>query len=232
MKLKELTKVIQQLLPAQAQPDHLSVSLETDAKPTIFIIDDDDGIRAVIRSILEEKNWAVEDYATGEDFLKAYSPGRKGCILIDVSLPGMTGLDLLARLNRQDNKLPAIIITGHSDVPMAVQAMKGGASDFIEKPISQEELVASIQRALEQSEDSGKLLAHRETAARNLAGLTSRQLQIMELVLAGHPSKNIATDLGISQRTVENHRAVIMKKTGAKSLPALARLALTASLSE
>jgi two-component system CheB/CheR fusion protein len=232
VKLKELTKVIQQLLPAQAQPDHLSVSLETDAKPTIFIIDDDDGIRAVIRSILEEKNWAVEDYATGEDFLKAYSPGRKGCILIDVSLPGMTGLDLLARLNRQDNKLPAIIITGHSDVPMAVQAMKGGASDFIEKPISQEELVASIQRALEQSEDSGKLLAHRETAARNLAGLTSRQLQIMELVLAGHPSKNIATDLGISQRTVENHRAVIMKKTGAKSLPALARLALTASLSE
>jgi len=112
---------------------------------------------------------------------------------------------------------------------MAVQAMKAGALDFIEKPIGRDELLASVERALEQSRDAGKLLLWRETAANQVAGLTVRQRQIMELVLAGHPSKNIAADLGISQRTVENHRASIMKRTGSKSLPALARLALAAA---
>ena len=121
------------------------------------------------------------------------------------------------------------MITGNSDVPMAVQAMKAGASDFIEKPIGNSEQHASVERALEQARDSGKLSAWRETAANHIAGLTPRQRQIMELVLAGHPSKNIAADLGISRRTVENHRASIMKKTGSTSLPALARLALAAA---
>jgi two-component system CheB/CheR fusion protein len=118
------------------------------------------------------------------------------------------------------------MITGNSDVRMAVQAMKAGASDFIEKPISRDELLASVERALEQSRDSGKLSAWRQDAASHVSELTPRQHQIMALVLAGHPSKNIAADLGISQRTVENHRATIMKKTGSKSVPALACLAL------
>ena len=121
------------------------------------------------------------------------------------------------------------MITGNSDVPMAVQAMKAGASDFIEKPIGRGELLASVQRALEQSKDMGKLSAWRQDAAQRVAGLTPRQHEIMSMVLAGHPSKNIAADLGISQRTVENHRAAIMEKTGSKSLPALARLALAAA---
>ena len=112
------------------------------------------------------------------------------------------------------------MITGNSDVPMAVQAMKAGATDFIEKPIGRSELLASVERALEQSQDASKLSAWREDAANHIARLTPRQRQIMDMVLAGHPSKNIAADLGISQRTVENHRAAIMKKTGSKSLPA------------
>ena len=143
----------------------------------------------------------------------------------------MNGLELLQRLRDAGHRLPAIMITGNSDVPMAVQAMKAGASDFIEKPIGSSELLASVERALEQSRDSSKLSAWREAAANHVADLTPRQRQIMELVLAGHPSKNIAADLGISQRTVENHRASIMKKTGSKSLPALARLALAAAWS-
>ena len=114
---------------------------------------------------------------------------------------------------------------------MAVEAMKAGASDFMEKPIGGTELLVGVERALEQSRDASKALAWRESAANQIAGLTSRQRQIMELVLAGHPSKNIAADLGISQRTVENHRAPIMKKTGSKSLPALARLAMAATAS-
>jgi two-component system CheB/CheR fusion protein len=141
----------------------------------------------------------------------------------------MNGLELLRRLRDADRRLPAIMITGNSDVPMAVQAMKAGASDFIEKPIGRSELLASIERSLEQARDTSKLSAWHEDAANHVAGLTSRQRQIMELVLAGQPSKNIAADLGISQRTVENHRASIMKKTGSASLPALARLALAAA---
>ena len=140
----------------------------------------------------------------------------------------MDGFELLQRLSDAGHWLPAIMITGNSDVPMAIQAMKAGVSDFIEKPISRDELLASVERAVEKSHDSSKLSARREEAANHVAGLTPRQRQIMELVLAGHPSKNIAADLRISQRTVENHRASIMKKTGSKSVPALARLALTA----
>ncbi len=121
------------------------------------------------------------------------------------------------------------MITGDSDVSMAVRAMKAGASDFIEKPIGRDELLRSIDRALELAADSNKLGEWRDAAVGHLAGLTPRQRDVMERVLAGHPSKNIAADLGISQRTVENHRASIMKRTGSKSLPALARLALVAA---
>ena len=121
------------------------------------------------------------------------------------------------------------MITGNADVAMAVQAMKAGALDFIEKPIGRDELLACVERALDHSQDASKLTAWREAAASHMAGLTPRQKQVMELVLAGCPSKNIAADLGISQRTVENHRAEIMKRTGAKSLPALARLAVAAA---
>lgn len=120
------------------------------------------------------------------------------------------------------------MITGHGDVQTAVRAMKAGASDFLEKPVGRGELLACVRRALERSSDAAKLLAWREDAAERLAGLTPRQRQIMTLILAGHPNKNIAADLNISQRTVENHRATIMRNTGARSLPELARLALAA----
>jgi two-component system CheB/CheR fusion protein len=229
LKLKELTQVVQRLLPvAAAPPPHVAVAAEADAA-TIFIVDDDPRLRQALRSVLEDDGRIVEDYADCESFLAAYRPGREACLLIDAYLPGMSGLNLLRRLGETGQHLPAIMITGNSDVPMAVEAMKAGASDFIEKPVSRADLLASVSRALEQARDSSKLLAWREDAASHMAGLTARQRQIMDLVLAGHPSKNIAADLGISQRTVENHRASIMKRTGSKSLPALARLALAAA---
>ena len=133
-----------------------------------------------------------------------------------------------AKLGEPGHRLPAIVITGHGDVAMAVRAMKAGALDFIEKPVRAPDLLAGIARALEQSRDAGNLLTWRATAAASIAGLTGRQRDVMAMVLAGQPSKNIAADLGISQRTVENHRASIMRKTGTRSLPALARLALAA----
>jgi len=234
VKLSELTAAIQRLLPApnpEARPnaEPPAGAARTLEPSVVFVVDDDDNIRRTIRTVLENEGHVVEDYAAGEAFLAAYRPGRDGCLLIDAYLPGMGGLELLQRLRDAGDQLTAIVITGHSDVPMAVQAMKAGALDFIEKPIGAPELLASIERALEQSRDSGKLFAWREDATKHVSSLTPRQRQVMELVLAGHPSKNIAADLGVNQRTVENHRASIMKKTGARSLPALARLALAAS---
>ncbi len=233
IRLGELTQAIQSLLPtaqsAPSPPPHRAALAGSSGAPVIFVVDDDRGVREAIRSVLEAEDWIVEDYAACEAFLEVYRPGREACLVIDAYLPGMGGLELLRRLQDAGHVLPSIMITGNSDVPMAVQAMKAGASDFIEKPISRDELLASVARALEQSRDSGKRSAWRHDAASHMAGLTARQHEIMDLVLAGHPSKNIAADLGISQRTVENHRASIMKKTGVRSLPALARLALAAT---
>jgi FixJ family two-component response regulator len=229
-------------IPVDDMPDRLSSEIKVHARTphladasgrpgpaVIFVVDDDEQTRKSIRGVLEEDGRAVEDYATCEEFLAAYHPGREACLLIDAALPGMTGLQLLQCPGDAGNRLPAIMITGSSDVPLAVQAMKAGASDFIEKPIGRGELLASVERALEQSRGTSKLFDRRESAADHVSALTPRERQIMELVLAGHPSKNIAADLGISRRTVENHRAAVMKKTGSKSLPALARLALAAA---
>jgi len=234
MKLQELTQAVQRLMPlsrdlAQIRKPRSGKAESGSGGPVIFVVDDDDGVREAIRGVLEDDGRTVEDFSTSEAFLEAFRPGQESCIVVDAYLPGMSGLALLERLRDVGHHLPAIMITGSSDVPMAVQAMKAGASDFIEKPISRSELLSCVDRALEQSRDSGKLSAWQENAANHVAGLTTRQRQIMELVLAGHPSKNIAADLGISQRTVENHRAAIMMKMGTRSLPALARLALAAA---
>jgi two-component system CheB/CheR fusion protein len=182
-----------------------------------------------MRDLLEENGYSVEVFADGPAFFDAYRPGRAGCLLADVLMPGMSGLELIQLLNAKGHQLPAIMITGSGDVPMAVQAMKAGAVDFIEKPVGNDDLLASIERALDHTQGTATLSASRETAAACVASLTTRQRQILDLVLAGHPSKNIAADLGISQRTVDNHRAAIMRKTGSKSLPALIRTALAAA---
>jgi two-component system CheB/CheR fusion protein len=234
VKLKELTEAVQHLLSEVQTATAILHPLPAAAPdrrkaPVIFVVDDDHQVREAIRAVLEYDGRIVEDFPTCESFLEVYHPGREGCILVDAYLPGMNGIELLRKLNSAGHRLPAIMITGNSDVRMAVEAMRAGAMDFIEKPIGGAELLAGIARALEQSRDSDKLSAWREAAAGHVADLTLRQRQIMKLVLAGQPNKNIAVDLGISQRTVENHRASIMRKTGAKSLPALARLALAAA---
>jgi two-component system CheB/CheR fusion protein len=232
VKASDLDKAVARLLAGapglqEARPPQAEAA--QGASPVIFVVDDDSRIREGVRALLEDEGRIVEDFPTGEAFLEAWRPGRESCLLIDAGLPGMSGLDLLKRLREAGDGPPAIMITGNSDVPMAVAAMKAGALDFIEKPIGAPELLASVERALERARDSGSMAAWRENAAAQLSELTAREREIMDLVVAGHPSKNIAADLGISQRTVENHRAAIMKKTGSTSLPALARLALAAA---
>ncbi len=221
VKLDALTHLIQRLLapkPAAAADG-----------ATIYIVDDDSIVRDALRELLEADGHVVEDFGNCEAFLAAYQPGGAACLLIDAYLPGIDGIELLRQLKNAGHHLPAIMITGSSAVPIAVEAMKVGAIDFLEKPVIRADLIASIDRALDLSRDATKLLDWQADAATHIDGLTRRQLQIMEMVLAGHASKTIAAELDISQRTVENHRAAIMKKTGAKSLPALARLALAAA---
>ncbi|MFA5123199.1 chemotaxis protein CheB [Zavarzinia sp.] len=219
-----LTAAIQRLLPDPVAHDQPAVP-----PPTIYIVDDDSHIRDGFRALLEAEGMTVETYSSCEDFLASYRPVPGACLLVDAYLPGMNGIELLRQLRDSDRGLPSIMITGSSDVPSAVEAIKAGASDFIEKPVSRDELLAGIERALDEARDSGKRHAFQAAAADHIACLTPRQREIMDMVLAGHPSKNIAADLGVSQRTVENHRAAIMRRTGAKSLPALARLALAAA---
>lgn len=233
-KLKEVTFVIRSLLAQQRQALAEGRQLkETEPRETttsiIFVVDRDDIFRDTIRGVLESSDYLVQDYATCEAFLADYSPGRRACLLVDAHAPGMEGLELLHRLRRNGDDLPAVMISDSSPVSVAVDAMKAGASDFIEKPFGRSEVLHSVARALEHALDANKKLAWRQEATHCIESLTLRQRQIMDMVLAGHPSKNIAAELGISQRTVENHRASIMNRTHSKSIPALARIALAAN---
>jgi two-component system CheB/CheR fusion protein len=233
VKLRELTQAVQRAFSASrsVSPVASRTQVTVEAKLDgclVFVVDDNEQIGEDMRTVIEADGGLVDVYATSEAFMASYRPGAKTCLLVDAYLPGMNGIDLLRQLRQGGDAMPAIMITGNSDVAMAVAAMKAGASDFIEKPVSSVELLSSIQRAIDSSLDHGRLAARQETASMHMNGLTVRQRQIMAMVLAGEPSKNIAADLGISQRTVENHRASIMRKTGAKSLPALARLAVAA----
>jgi len=195
---------------------------------TIYIVDDDGAVRENLRELLELEGHAVEDFSNSEAFLAAFRPGGEACLLIDANLPGMSAVALLMHIEEMGYGLPAIMVSGCGNVGVAVQAMKAGAVDFIEKPASCADLIASIDRALSLSREAKRSFESRANAAAHIGGLTPRQHEVMEKVLAGHPSKNIAADLHISQRTVENHRASIMRKTCVKSLPALARLAMAA----
>ena len=226
--LMQLQRTIRSLLPPRA-PDHARIL----GAPKVIIVDGDAQVRQVLRDVLEDDGRAVEDHSSCEAFIAGHALGSSqpgdGCLLIDMAMPGLSGLELLRRLRAAGDRLPVIMISGRGDAHPAVEAMKAGAFDYLEKPIDRCDLLAAVERALELSLDAGKRSAWHDAAVGSIAGLTERQREVMGLVIAGHPSKNIAADLGISQRTVENHRAAIMDKTGSKSLPALARLAMAAA---
>jgi two-component system CheB/CheR fusion protein len=230
VRLDVLTEAIQRLLPAsRASRRARAEPAAAPAAPLIIVVDDDAQFCAVTLSVLQSSGYLAESYASGEAYLEAYHPDHGQCLLIDAYLPGMSGITLLERLRQAGSLHPAIVMTALSDVPMVVKAMKAGAFDFIEKPVGAAGLLGSIGRALELAEDSFKRTEWKANAASQIARLTPRERQILTLVLAGHANKVIAADLGVSQRTVEYHRAAIMRKTEAGSLPALARLAVAAS---
>ncbi len=193
---------------------------------TVFVIDDNQAVRAALRDVLQDDGYAVEIFASAQRFLDSYRPNNPRCLLVDALLPGMSGIDLIQRLRNMGDPIPAIVVSGHADVPMVVRAMKAGAVDFVEKPLGREQLLESVRRALESFEETARITEFLKLSAIRVASLTDRQHQILNLILAGQPAKNIAADLGISQRTVDNHRAAIATKTGSKSMAALMHTAV------
>jgi two-component system response regulator FixJ len=197
-------------------------------RPTVFVVDDDPAVRESLRLLISESGLAVETFASAEHFLRACRPDRAGCLLLDVRMSGMSGLDLQERLRARRIPIPVVIITGYADVPMAIKAMKAGAVNFIEKPFHDGELLNSIRAGLQQSEaDRSKATTRSDVLAR-LGQLTSREREVFELVVDGVSNKQIAFELGISRKTVEAHRAQVMQKMRARTLADLVRFAIIA----
>jgi two-component system response regulator FixJ len=200
-------------------------------EPTIFIVDDDDGVRDSLQLLLQAAGFSqIGAYESSLRFLDAAEPRPGDCLLLDVRMPDMDGLELQAELNRRALRLPVIVMTGHGDVPIAVRAMKAGAADFIEKPFTDDLLIDCVRRALALSAETLRLSEEASEILRRLQTLTAREREVLEGMVAGHPNKVIAHDLGISPRTVEIHRARVMEKMDARSLSALVRMALAVGI--
>jgi two-component system response regulator TtrR len=198
------------------------------AKPLIHIVDDDEAMRDSLAWLLDGDRYAVHTYSSGEDFLERHAPGRPACVILDIRMPGISGVEVHERLVRRGATTPVIFVTGHGDVPMAVEAIKRGAFDFIEKPFSETKLMAIIGRALEDEERrAGESSALSEVAQR-LSKLSPREREVLDLVIAGKMNKTIADAMNISIKTVEAHRAKVMDKMGAKSLAELVQLVVQA----
>ena len=197
---------------------------------TVHVIDDDPMIRETLRRLFEAERWTVVTYASAEGFLAAPRPGGAACLLVDALLPGMDGVALVTKLRSEGLDLPTVMLTGHGDAAMAVAALRAGASDLIEKPAAAADLLASVRHAIHAGSDGHTRATSRKAALNRFAALTAREHAVLARVLEGKPNKIIAADLGINQRTVENHRAAVMRKTGAASLPALVRLSLAADM--
>jgi two-component system response regulator FixJ len=194
----------------------------------VHVVDDDEAMRDSLSFMFQAHGMAVRSYPSAEAFLQVVDGIQRGCVVTDVRMPGIGGVELVRRLVEQGANLPVVVITGHGDVPLAVEAMKSGAADFIEKPFDDLVLVKAVNAALAQLARASALGAAKTAAAERLAALSGREQDVLAGLLDGKPNKVIARDLGISPRTVEVYRAHVMTKTGASSLPELVRLALLA----
>jgi FixJ family two-component response regulator len=198
----------------------------------VFVVDDDSSVRKALKMLVRSIGLEAETYGSAKDFLEGFDPRRPGCLVLDVRMPGMSGLELQERLEAMHAAVPIIFITAHGDVPMAVEAMKAGAVDFLQKPFRDQDLIDRIQRALEHDRMSRQVTVEREEIEKRLASLTPREHEVMEKVVAGSPNKAIASDLDLSERTVEIHRARVMTKMEADSLPHLVQLVMRARSAE
>ncbi len=194
--------------------------------PTVFVVDDDEGVRNSLRFLLKSVGLHTQTLASATEFLDSYKPSQPGCLVLDVRMPGMSGLELQQQLNLRGAVIPVIFITGHGDIPMAVEAMQQGAFDFLQKPFRDQDLIDRIQRALERDGRNRAALDQHAKIRERLDSLTPREREVLALMTRGKPNKIMAAELGVSQRTVEIHRARVMEKSGAASLAQLVRMVM------
>jgi FixJ family two-component response regulator len=194
--------------------------------PVVFIVDDDTGVRGSLRVLLKSVGLACTPLASAQEFLKAYDPSQPGCLVLDIRMPGMSGLELQQELNRVGAIVPVIFITGHGDIPMAVEAMQQGAFDFLQKPFRDQDLLDRIQRAIVKDAQLRRSLGEHERIRAHLESLTPREREVLDLMTLGKQNKVIGQELGVSPRTIEIHRARVMEKMNATSVAELVRMML------
>lgn len=199
-------------------------------EPVVHVVDDDEGVRSSLAFLLECSEIATRTYESAVQFLRALPTMEHGCIITDVRMPEMTGMELVAKLKALGITDPVIVITGHADVPMAIQALHSGVSDFIEKPFSDEAILLAVRTALARQQSRGEIELERDEIRRHLATLSGREREVMEGLIEGKANKVIAYDLDISARTVEVYRANVMTKMGARTLSELVRMVMIARL--
>jgi len=199
----------------------------TRKKPTVYIVDDDDGMRRALSVLMSTVDYNAVTFERPAEFLQKLDPNQPGCLVLDVRMPEMSGLEVQQQLNRSGSMLPVILITGHGDIPMAVQAMKDGAFDFLQKPFRDQDLLDRINGALKQDAENRETVERHADLKRRSESLTPREREVMALVVDGRANKVIAIDLGLSERTVEIHRANVMEKMQARSVAHLVKMHLT-----
>lgn len=197
---------------------------------SVFVVDDDDAVRNSLRLLLKSVGLPTVALASAREFLDSWHPAQPGCLVLDVRMPGMSGLELQQELNRLGAIMPVIFISGHGDIPMAVEAIQHGAFDFLQKPFRDQDLIDRVQRALAADHASRQTLAQRDVLRQRHESLTPREQEVLALVTKGKANKVMAGDLGVSQRTVEIHRARVMEKMGAQSLAQLVRMVIDLDL--
>jgi two-component system response regulator FixJ len=201
----------------------------TEENGTVFLIDDDPGVRDSLTLLLSLKGVSTQPFATADSFIESYQPERPGCVLTDLRMPGMTGLELQAALRERQISVPVVVLTAHGDVATARVALKNGAFDFLEKPVDDAVLLDVLQNALRVDRERRRAVTSRSSTDERLESLTARERQILTLLAAGHQNREIASQLGISPRTVEVHKARVMDKLECRSLAELIRLNVTGS---
>jgi two-component system, LuxR family, response regulator FixJ len=196
------------------------------SQPVVYVVDDDDSMRRAVMTLIKTVGYSPVAYSGAREFLAAYDENQAGCLLLDVRMPGMSGLELQQELGKAGSILPIIFMTGHGDVPMAVQAMKEGAFDFLQKPFRDQDLIDCLNRALKVDAENRASLEKHADIKHRFQSLTPREVEVMEMLVDGRANKVIAIDLGLSERTVEIHRANVMEKMGVRSVAHLVRMKL------
>jgi two-component system, LuxR family, response regulator FixJ len=194
------------------------------AKPVVYLVEDNAAARAVMLTVVRSMKLACHAFASASEFLEHYDPQQPGCLVLDIRMPGMSGLELQNLLNQRGAVIPIIFVTGVAEVPTAVEAMQRGAFHYLQKPLHYAALTDCVRRALEHDERSRRTFAERQEFGRRMSALTARERELLELLVQGHGNKSMAIQMGLSERTVELHRARVMEKMGAASLAQLVRM--------